>query len=352
MQFKMPPRRRGGGRVKAKSKTSREREARVKESSSAEDTDGNSAKEIVQRLARKYLLKSSTDTTDSEQKENIRGHRQASDPYDGDLETDGGVTTTSDMECQTDESSLMDDLDVLSPSRKTNKQANVTKTASQRRKRGQQTSAPRRTRQQKKVSTYEKQKNTSKRKSDVDQASRGSQTDSECEPQSLKKTKLTPVQQCDSGFHISPLTFGRPVPRLPKMNASDTSTPSSVVGPQRSLDDSCFGFDHIMSPQGLPFSPVESVSPEDGGHRPGSSMSSCMSSFAGSSIMSPPKRKYENVSLSGLIPSETDQKEMPAAKKPKKKKMPVKAVKNNEEWASKMSAEFDDIDMYELTIEG
>ena len=192
------------------------------------------------------------------------------------------------------------------------------------RKRGQQqTSASQKTRQKKKPITYQKQKNTSKRKSDVDQASRGSQTDSEdCESQLLPKK----LQQSDSGMFISP--FGnRPLPKLPKMNASDTSTPSSVVH-GKSLDDSCFGFDHIMSPQGLPFSPVESMSPLDDGHRPGSSMSG-MSSLQGSissgtsSMLSPPKRKYNTVNLSGLIPGEAGQSEMPAAKKTKKKKIHV-----------------------------
>ena len=197
------------------------------------------------------------------------------------------------------------------------------------RKRGQQqTSASQKTRQKKKPITYQKQKNTSKRKSDVDQASRGSQTDSEeCESQSPKQKKL---QQSDSGMFISP--FGnRPLPKLPKMNASDTSTPSSIVH-GKSLDDSCFGFDHIMSPQGLPLSPVESMSPLDDGHRPGSSMSG-MSSLQGSissgtsSMLSPPKRKYNTVNLSGLIPGEAGQSEMPVAKKTKKKKIPVSLFK-------------------------
>ena len=30
----------------------------------------------------------------------------------------------------------------------------------------------------------------------------------------------------------------------------------------------------------------------------------------------------------------------------------LQVKKNDDEWASKMSAEFDDIDMYELTVEG
>lgn len=181
---------------------------------------------------------------------------------------------------------------------------------------------------QKTFTTYQKQKkNTAKRKSDRN--SRESQTDSESDTSLLpiQKNDSHAMQQSDSGLFISPIT-NRHLGKLPKMNASDTSTPSSAVG-GKSLNESCFGFDNIMSPQGLPFSPVNRVSPGDNRRcTPMSDVSSFQSSMGSgtSSILSPPKRKYENVEYSGLIQSERDQSEQPVSKKSKKKKTQVRAI--------------------------
>ncbi|XP_071786842.1 uncharacterized protein [Asterias amurensis] len=340
----MPPKRRGRVRGKGKQKSCKSKE------SSSEEMERCTAEDIVTRLAKKYLLKSSTDTEHSDQKENNRLAQRVVDPYDADLETSevdtaASVDTASDMECLDAQGITQ----VLSPSRRVNASTTSSNkgkalksntgalnpshgTTKERLSKPEMTTRLRRTSRKSSTSTTPQY------------ASKGSSDDT---------AKDEPSLRSDSGMFVSPFTN---VHRrfLPKMNASDTSTPTSMVGDVRSdLNDSCFGFDSLVTPDPLaPISPVDHVLPPN--HQPISRSSlgdvsvAADNSKLDSYTVSPPVKRKVSASLD-LTSLVSDQQ--PAKRLRRKKQDPAVAIAEKD-WAMKMAEQFEDIEMHELTIEG
>ncbi|XP_022110332.1 uncharacterized protein LOC110989929 [Acanthaster planci] len=327
----MPLKRRTRAKGQTKQKSSKSRE------SSSEDTDRCTAEEIVNRLAKKYLLKSSTDTEQSDQKENERASTRVADPYDADLETSevdtaASVETASDMEYLEAQPSPR----ILSPSR----QANVAPLLS--------------------VSSKHESSRQSSSKFLSTRRQHESRRPSATTPQKSATAQEKHSFQGDSGLFISPLSN---IPRrhLPKMNASDTSTPTSACGDIRSdLNDSCFGFESLVAPDPLaPISPVDPISPTGQAARSRSALSdvsltrdsSASTSFrvGPATDCGPPKRKVSaTLDLTSLV----QEQPQPVKKLKKKLKPDTAKLSKAQEWAAKMAEEFQDIEMHELTIEG
>ncbi|XP_800071.2 uncharacterized protein LOC580082 [Strongylocentrotus purpuratus] len=370
----MPAKRRQrGNKVRAKG-------TRAKDLSSEDMDSQDQLNEITNRLAKKQL-KSSTDT--EVEKEN-HGKRLGGDGYDADFETSEFDTTSagSDMDCQTQPSKPSDSFrGVLSPSqgssgkRKGNIQGSLQKQVVMRQSR----QAPTR---------------NSIRSSRSSQSQQSIQTQGR--RQSRRKTRSTDSSGGPSRYSsmASSSLLKSPEMMFSLPNGSDSSTPlSGGVDSKSEANDSCFGFEVLLSPpQQLPISPVlpESLSyvadslassPPLGGHRKeveeeedvqdtppspspsdnlvlrlspspqravpeSSSMYSSMDSKSYTTSRGSQKRKVD-VKLMGLIHKEDEK--APPKKTVKRRKTQKK--KEEDAWTMKMSTEFDDIDMFELTVE-
>ncbi|XP_063958978.1 cylicin-1-like [Lytechinus pictus] len=371
----MPAKRRQ--RAKVRGKVTRSKDL------SSEDMDSqDQLNEITNRLAKKQL-KSSTDTEveHQEQKEN-HGKRLQGDGYDADFETSEFSTASagSDMDYQTQPSKPTDSFrSVLSPSqgssgkRKGNKQGNL----------------------QKQVVMRQSQQ-MGQNRSKSSNSSRNQQTQSR--RQSKRKTRSTDSSKGPSEYSsmASSSLLKSPEMMFSLPNGSDSSTPLSG-GPdsKAEMNDSCFGFEGLLSPpqqQPLPFSPVLPESPtymvdslatsptlnrkeeveedevdvQDAPLSPSpsdnlvlrlspsperaipesSSMYSSMDSKSHASSRGGQKRKVD-VKLTSLIHKEDEK--VPPKKTVKRRKTQKK--KEEDAWTMKMSTEFDDIDMFELTVE-
>ncbi|XP_038072702.1 mediator of DNA damage checkpoint protein 1-like [Patiria miniata] len=344
----MPPKRRTRVKAQGKQKSSKSKE------SSSEDAEQCTAEDIAKRLAKKYLLKSSTDTEQSDHKENEKAATRVGDPYDADLsdvDTAASVDTASDMECQ--EAQLVPR--ILSPSRRPNVPSTRTVTS----KHANPSKSNRKLQQPVQPSARQVHPSSAKTlPSHRHDSRRPSATPEKTAPVRTPKEQHHSLES-DSGLFVSPFTS---LPRhcLPKMNASDTSTPTSACGDIRSdLNDSCFGFDSLMAPDPLaPISPVDPVSPPSHVSRSRSALSDVSltgnsSASTSYSVVKPVKRK---VSAAMDVTSLVQEKPQPVKKQ--KRQFKRDAVVHNsqklckaQEWAAQMAEEFEDIEMHELTIE-
>ncbi|XP_002732352.2 uncharacterized protein LOC100369505 [Saccoglossus kowalevskii] len=308
----MPPKTRT---TKSKTRTSKKgTKARQCGDSSSDDKDsGATCKVLLRRIPRSLrILKSSTDTEVSEHNEN-ENRIPVADPYayDGDFENSSSETQSQSepMKSPTQLSTSSHDMDsgednrqVLSPSRRYN----------------------------------------TRKKRDADSSDSGNETKhSFSKPKVIYRRpsgSLKPNLN-DSGMFVSP-----DIQRVMKLSASDTSTPSSCV--KKDCSEDLFGFEQLIMPEALPFSPVQPVTPSSLNSFSTSSSgigSMTMSSFGGLSrcSLSPFKRKAGTYD----IPIEKP------AKRLKKKKMTPKQKVEIEDLTTKMRAQFDDIEMHELCIE-
>ncbi|XP_077991012.1 uncharacterized protein LOC144445344 [Glandiceps talaboti] len=305
----MPPKTRT--KPRAKGNTSKKRTSFCGDSSS-DERDMSAARVVLHRLPRKYsFVKSSTDTEveQLEQKENEE-RLQKTDPYDGDMESSSDTQSQTESMMSPSQSSLSsshemeqeDTRSVLSPSRKYNKVTNKDCSMSGK---------------MRNIKTY-----------------------------SRKSTDLK-EDLGDSGLFVSP-----DIQRVMKFSASDSSTPKSTVK-EKPVEESLFGFEHLMTPEPLPFSPVQS-------NMPMSSFTS-MSSTDGRSSSGVYSMTNSSIGLSSTSGTSTSKRKRGAgmydipiakpAKKIKKKKLTPKQKVELEDWSSKMNAQFDDIEMHELFVE-
>ncbi|XP_033102719.1 uncharacterized protein LOC117105638 isoform X2 [Anneissia japonica] len=352
-------------------------------SSSNEEMDSCSAQEIVSRLASKYLLKSSTDTEN--EKENNRKKAKPFDPYDADLEystTDmesdcrvsGNQNSASEMETNSKK--------VHSQTKKTNKKGHK-KPVQRKNTKGKQNTQTE-TESKKTQSGVTKNRGKTQRKKVFGQST-GSNTESTIQSQTsdtsnptsseattksksgkrsvsfsqlsmeyegLAMSTSAQSQPGDSGFYVTPPGKSTSICFLPQLSASDTSTPASVKSSKLQLDDSCFGFENIISPEPLLISPVNRVSPtsnvsssfECTSKEPSFQRSSVDASSLLGSMASRPRKKRPLDNDTNRLSDHNQQ--------PKKIKRPKsKLKKDSVNWEAMMSAEFEDVEMHELTIE-
>ncbi|XP_070578927.1 sororin-B-like [Ptychodera flava] len=308
---RMPPKARS--KVKSSKRNAGMKTPRGHESSS-DEKDPYSAKVVLHRLSSKrFSVKSSTDTEVDvyDFKENDK--YLSTDPYDGDMENSSEVYSQSDGMRSLSQSSLSspssqemdhDRRKILSPTRgqsfKSNKESSST---------GKQ--------------KYKKTYSSSRKSSNSSISQQPSQN--------------------DSGMFMSP-----DVQRIMRLCASDASTPSSTVK-EKPVEESLFGFESLMTPEPLPFSPVHPTSPTSFTSLSTASSSGVYSMTQNSTTgfsnpsMSPVKRK----SGQGVfdIPIERP------AKRIRKKKISAKQKVDIEDWTAKINAQFDDIEMHELLVE-
>ncbi|XP_071491861.1 uncharacterized protein [Diadema antillarum] len=382
----MPTKRRQKGKVRGKQSRSKD--------VSSEDMDSHPSctsqkslkqlSDITDKLAKKRL-KSSTDTEveQHEQKENFKRH--GCDGYDADFETSEFDATSagSDMDCQSQPhlSKVADPRSVLSAHPSNNKKEKSTG-------KGKLQKAALLKRSRKALVQ------------DTLQCSPAPHCQKDVKMRGHRKMKRDTASLDSVGQPAIPantaalLTSPEMMHLFPNPNGSDSSTPLSGIADSKSdANDSCFGFEGLLSPQpALPFSPVlpdspsfpaekgetfaskarldiedqspspspspdlvlrlsPSPEPPSPDHDTRSSMSTMYSSVASMSASMQPSRvshkRRLDIDLTGLVPK--DDEEGPPKKASKKRKPQKK--KEEEAWALKMSTEFDDIEMFELTVE-
>ncbi|XP_071962675.1 uncharacterized protein [Antedon mediterranea] len=285
----------------------RTRQKVVKGSSSNEEMDSCSAQEIVAKLANKYLLKSSTDTEN--EKENSKKKQKVFDPYDADLEY-----STTDMESQNSA------CEMETNSKKNSKRGPKKQPAQRKTTKGKQNSQPKQPTKtlqsgfckkpgqitykkrmvgwpkssstdcntqsdasnpnRDKTRIYKKENASSSEINSMDcealtfspesqNSDVGDGTKEQCSEKKSRKESIRCSDyismECgslslqsppDSGFYVTPPTKSGHFSFLPKLPASDTSTPASTRSGKNPFDDSCFGFENIGSPEPLLISPV------------------------------------------------------------------------------------------------